>query len=162
MFQSLSRELLQSGYGVRFRPNGFSMSPTIRDGEAVTVEPIFAHAVRRGDILLYQRERRVIAHRVVGIAGEGNNARTFTLRGDALASCDAPVRAEQVLGKVVSVERRGREIKLDGRRARIICGVMIRAARFRRGLSQGLGILRFLRKPLRKRVAGSWRKVKAA
>jgi signal peptidase I len=150
MFQRLSTDLLQSGYGVRFRPGGFSMYPTIRDGEAVTVEPIRAHEVRRGDILLYRRERRVIAHRVVGIALGANAKRVFTLRGDSLSSCDAPVKQEQVLGRVVSVERKGRWIKLGGRRARIRSAVYLRAARLRKGLTQRFGILRSLRNRERK------------
>jgi signal peptidase len=147
MFQRLSTDLLQSGYGVRFCPGGFSMYPTIRDGEAVTVEPINAHKVRRGDILLYRTERRVIAHRVVGVV-EGTNAkRVFTLRGDSLSSCDAPVNQEQVLGRVVSVERKGRRIKLGGRRARIRSAISVRAVRIGRRLTQRFGIWRSLRKP---------------
>lgn len=154
MFQRLSTDLLESGYGVRFRPGGFSMYPTIRDGEAVTVEPVSAREVRRGDILLYLSERRVIAHRVVGIS-EGTNAkRVFTLRGDYLASCDLPVSAEQVLGRVISVERKGRWIKLGGRRAGIRSAINVRAARIRRGLTQRFGILRSLKKQ-NTRVAGS-------
>ncbi|CAB1063586.1 hypothetical protein D1BOALGB6SA_8369 [Olavius sp. associated proteobacterium Delta 1] len=31
----------------------------------------------------------------------------FVLRGDACLSCDAPVTADQILGKVVSIERNG-------------------------------------------------------
>ncbi|HKR00519.1 MAG TPA: S24 family peptidase, partial [Pyrinomonadaceae bacterium] len=67
MFLDLSTELLRRGYSVRFRPRGFSMLPTIRDGEAILVEPVEEEAIRRGDILLYRTERGVIAHRVVEI-----------------------------------------------------------------------------------------------
>ena len=150
MFQRLSTDLLQSGYGVRFRPGGFSMYPTIRDGEAVTVEPIHAHEVRRGDILLYRTMRGVIAHRVVSIAEDANAGRVFTLRGDSLAACDAPVNTEQVLGRVVSVERKGRTLNLGGRRARIRSAVYLRAMRLRKRLNLRLGILRSLKRPERK------------
>jgi len=44
----------------------------------------------------------------------------FILRGDASKTCDDPVEAQQVLGKVVSVERRGRSIDLYSRRARML------------------------------------------
>ena len=43
------------------------MHPTIRDGEAITVEPVAPCAVKCGDILLYRGAGRVIAHRVVAI-----------------------------------------------------------------------------------------------
>ena len=98
------------------------MCPTIRDGEAVTVEPVRAGAVKRGDILLYRAERGVIAHRVVRI--EGEQSPVFTLRGDASETCDEPIEAAQILGRVVAVERGGRRHNLCGRRA-----VMRRAVR---------------------------------
>jgi signal peptidase len=134
------------------------MYPTIRDGETVTVEPVCASEVRRGDILLYQTTSRVIAHRVVEIVGAQNSARVFTLRGDSLRSCDAPVRAEQVLGRVVSVERKGREINLKAGRSGIHGSMMVRAVRLRRGLRQGLGLLRSFRKPKQKGICGQLEK----
>lgn len=137
MFVNISAELLQSGYSVRFRPGGFSMSPTIKDGEVLTVKPVEACAVKRGDILLYKTERGAIAHRVVSIKEE-RAERVFTLRGDALGMCDAPVRAEQILGQVISVERKGREVKLVGRCAVIRCAARSLAARLKRGLRLSL------------------------
>ncbi len=44
----------------------------------------------------------------------------FTLRGDASAICDEPVEEQQVLGKVISVERHGRSIDLYSTRARML------------------------------------------
>ena len=108
------------GNSVRFRPGGHSMSPAIRDGEAVTVAPVRASEVRRGDIILYRAERGLIAHRVLKLRGE-LDAPVFITRGDASTSCDAPVDASQVLGRVICVERNGRRLSLKGRRARIFC-----------------------------------------
>jgi signal peptidase I len=142
VFLDLSRELLRRGYSVRFRPKGFSMHPTIRDGEAVTVAPTTAHAIKRGDILLYQTKRGVTAHRVVEIRERGQSAAVFILRGDSLASCDAPVRGEQILGKVISVERKGREVNLTGRRAAIRRAARVCARGIKRGLNFRLGFVR--------------------
>lgn len=115
MFLDVSTELLRAGYSIRFRPGGHSMHPTIRDGEAVTVEPVNALAVKRGDILLYQTERGVIAHRVRSIKKNGNAAKVFILRGDTSISCDEPVKADQILGKIISVERNGRKVDISSR-----------------------------------------------
>ena len=124
------------------------MYPTIRDGEAVTVEPIAAREAKPGDILLYRREHGVIAHRVVGITGEEDDdvGRVLTLRGDSLATCDAPVRAEQVLGRVISVERKGRKVKLTGRRAGIRRAARACATRLKRELHSRLSFLSFIEK----------------
>ena len=117
-------ELLSEGYAVRFRAGGQSMHPTIKDGEMITVEPVTAPAVKRGDIVLYRSKNGVIAHRVVRAQPASCEPRLI-LRGDALTSSDSPVALEQVLGRVALVERCGRSIKLAGGRARLV-----RAARF--------------------------------
>jgi hypothetical protein len=120
MFQEISTELLAQGYSVRFRPKGHSMHPSIQDGEAVTVAPVLVSEVRRGDVILYRAERGLTAHRVLKLMGEAH-ARIFITRGDAATSCDAPVSASQVMGRVICVERNGRRLSLKGRRARILC-----------------------------------------
>jgi signal peptidase len=120
MFLDVSADLLSQGYGVRFRPGGHSMRPTIRDGEAVTVEPVEPGKVKKGDIILCRTTRGLIAHRVVRIERREDEARVFHLRGDASNSCDAPVSAEQILGRVVSVERNKRTVSLVNLRAKIL------------------------------------------
>jgi signal peptidase len=99
---------------VRFAAKGQSMQPVIRDGEVITVIPVAAAEVKRRDILLYRTARGLLAHRVVGIERPQGQAAAFTLRGDASSVCDAPVQAEQILGKVVSVQRRDRRIDMAG------------------------------------------------
>ena len=115
MFISLSAELLSLGYGVRFRTKGTSMRPAIRDGETIIVEPVSPADVKRGDVIFCRTDDGVIAHRVVSVKRRAS----FILRGDAMQSCDEPVSAAQVLGRVVSVERDGRSIAVAGYRARL-------------------------------------------
>lgn len=133
MFLDLSAELLNLGCRIRFRPGGHSMQPTIRDGEVITVEPIDALAVRRGDILFYRDHRsRVVVHRVVGIEiREEAGGVVFTLCGDASPACDEPVLAEQILGRVVAVERAGRRVSLIGHMANFKRAAYRRAVRLK-------------------------------
>ncbi len=133
LFIDVSTELLRKGKNVRFRAPGLSMHPAIREGETITVAPISPFNIKRGDILLYIVGKKVIAHRVVSIKREKNDSTShtsthskalnpqiiFTLQGDASAICDEPVEAEQVLGKVVSVERHGHNIDLYSRKAKM-------------------------------------------
>ena len=131
---NLTAELLSWGTTVRFRPSGRSMYPSIREGELITVEPVQASDVKIADIVLYRSGRGLIAHRVievscpqaepsaVGAAGfslRASSSRVFRLRGDASLSCDQPVEAEQILGRVVGVERNGRSIQLASRGAKM-------------------------------------------
>ncbi len=119
LFIEVSTELLRQGQRVRFKAPGRSMQPTIIEGETITVEPVAPQAVRKGDIILYSFERGFIAHRVVRILRRKGDAPCFIMRGDASDSFDYPVAAQQVLGKVISVEREGRSVDLYSQRARI-------------------------------------------
>jgi signal peptidase I len=100
LFLDLAAELLSRGHGVRFRAGGDSMHPAIRDGEAVTVEPVSPAALRRGDVVLYQSARGLTVHRLVDIEES-----QFLMRGDSAGSADEPVERQRILGKVVAVER---------------------------------------------------------
>ncbi len=149
LFIDVSTELLRRGQCVRFRAPGLSMHPTIKEGETITVIPISPFDIKRRDILLYLIGKKVIAHRVVGIEKKKSNSsnqsskfspRLFLLRGDASAICDEPVEAQQILGKVVSVERDGRSINLCSRKAKMLHIAHARASRLKRLILPILGI----------------------
>jgi signal peptidase I len=118
IFGSMVVDGLACGATVRFRAEGVSMYPTIRDGETITVAAVRADDVIRGDVLLCRHGVRLLAHRVVDVT-RSNGGRLFELRGDAKASSDAPVGASAVVGKVVNVHRNGRVIQLCGCAARL-------------------------------------------
>lgn len=125
----VSSVLLALGYSVRFRANGSSMYPTIRDGELITVVPAGPSEVRKGDIVLYRSDHGVIAHRV-----KGSGPTRFRLRGDAADADDAPVGPQRILGKVVFVHRGCRRIRLAARWARLRQGLRADASRLKRSL----------------------------
>jgi signal peptidase len=110
LFIDLSTDLLRRGQSVRFRAPGRSMQPTILDGEVITVAPVASPDVKKGDIILYRSDIGVTAHRVVRIDRRNGAITRFIFRGDAPGSPDEPVTVQQVLGKVVWVDRGGRLI----------------------------------------------------
>jgi signal peptidase len=107
-FVEMSAGLLRDGRAIRFCAHGMSMRPTIQHGDLVTVEPIDASEIRRGNILLYRDGDHVVAHRVVGLTA----SKRFLLCGDGVETPDPPVRPDQVLGRVVALERGGRLLRL--------------------------------------------------
>jgi len=113
LFVDMTRELLQRGCNVRFRATGTSMHPTIRDGEVVTVAPSSDDEFAVGDVLLCRVGRRPTAHRVVAVQSSVHGQKLFHLHGDNLYSPDRPVRAEDVIGRVLTVNRDGRDHQLD-------------------------------------------------
>ena len=124
--------LLRDGYRVRFRAHGRSMHPTIQEGERITVEPVESSEVKAGDVVLYRAGLGVVAHSVVRRERRSGPIVRFLLRGDSSDCCDDPVAAAQVLGRVVCVEREGRDIDLAGRTAKVLGALRARASRFKR------------------------------
>jgi signal peptidase I len=122
------------------------MHPTIRDGEVITVAPVAPSDVKEGDIVLYLVDSKVFAHRVVGIqrkeddetaqSATPNSHHLFILRGDASGGGDDPVAPEEVLGKVVSVERAGRTIDPYSKKANILRTAYACTSRLKRCIIQ--------------------------
>lgn len=128
VFLDVATHVLRSGYRLRFRAGGGSMWPTIQPGEAITVEPANETEVNLRDIVLYRTGRGLIGHRVVAIANR-NGERVWLTCGDAGRGEREPVAAEQILGKVVAVERDGRSIDLASRKAKIKHSIRVLALR---------------------------------
>jgi len=124
--RELAAEALRQFSEVRFVALGSSMLPAIYPGDCLTVQTFGAENPRRGEIVLYQRGGEFCVHRIVGILNQGEGP-VYELRGDALADCDPPVAARELLGRVISVERRGVSLEQSSARGmlrRAMCMVI--------------------------------------
>lgn len=79
---------------------GISMWPTLKRGDRVLVAPR-AENLAVGDVVVVRIGKRVLVHRVVERSACGR----VTTRGDFNTVPDPSVRIEQVVGRVVRVER---------------------------------------------------------
>ncbi len=112
-FAELAAQILGSGHALRFQARGGSMHPFIRDGDVIEVEPVEASQIGLGDVIFCRVPGdRLVAHRVIRVSGEDGQVALMT-RGDSAARFDQIVYAEQVLGRVVAIERRGKRTKPD-------------------------------------------------
>ncbi len=119
-FAELCSQLLSKGVSVRFTAHGSSMSPFIRDGDVMTIQPLNCTMLKVGDIVFYHiNDEKVVAHRVVGHhTCKGNIA--IKTRGDASIGYAEQIHAGQVLGRVVSIQRGKKVIELDNTLMRAI------------------------------------------
>jgi hypothetical protein len=101
----LARAILEKGVCVRFCANGQSMFPCIRDGDIITIEPVRHPAAVYGDIVAcYSLENQsLFVHRIIKKMPQG-----YLLRGDNRCSSDGFSTVENILGRVVKIERDGR------------------------------------------------------
>jgi len=105
--RELAADTLRSAGLLRLRVKGWSMVPTVWPGDTLVIEAVDRRAVCSGDIVLFARHQRFVAHRVVEKNSSGRGIET---RGDAMRQMDAPVSSRELLGRVVSIERNGKRI----------------------------------------------------
>ena len=131
-FEGLLVHLLGDGIAVRFRARGTSMHPAVRDGDILRVHPIEHTVVHLGDIVLYCTPHNgIVVHRAVGISTHGEET-ILLVKGDASGTPDPRVPQSQVLGRVVSIERRGRTIVPRSWTSRYVAPLQARLFRLRR------------------------------
>ena len=102
----LAEEVLRSSGHLRLQVTGWSMLPTICPGDTLVLKSATAEDVSEGDIVLFRRDRRLFAHRVLARAGD-----QWLTRGDAMPYTDSPIGNRELLGRVVYLIRNGRYIE---------------------------------------------------
>ena len=100
---SLASEVVRTFGKVRLRVLGTSMVPSVLPGDLISVQRAGLSGISCGEIVLYSREGRLFAHRVVGRAGSREDPRLIT-RGDRLSHNDPPVSSSELLGRVTSIQ----------------------------------------------------------
>ena len=105
--QSLAVEVLRRFGEARLRVTGSSMLPTVWPGDLVAVRRQGMGEIRRGHVVLFVRDGRFFAHRVVGKIRREDGTLLVT-RGDRLKENDPPVSAAELLGRVTGVIRGSR------------------------------------------------------
>lgn len=108
MFSVVS-QLLSEGYDVEFTVTGNSMWPllaSVRD--RVTLRKAPENSLKKGEIVLLKGKHGYLLHRIARI--KGAEVQTF---GDGNCYYDEYEPADAVIGRVVSFNRKGRQVSCD-------------------------------------------------
>ena len=106
----LAAEVLRSSGILRLKVLGWSMFPAIRPEDTLVIERKQSKELENGDIVLFGRDRRLFAHRVVARNSESGCCEILT-RGDAMQAMDMPVDDSELLGRVSFILRDGKVIE---------------------------------------------------
>ena len=105
-------KLLEEGNNLNIKPQGFSMYPVLVPGrDEAIIEPIKGRRLRRGDVVLYRRDKNVanggilVLHRIWKVKQEG-----IYLVGDNQKEIEGPLRPDQVKGIMAGMNRKGKYI----------------------------------------------------
>lgn len=100
-------EVLRSFGAARLAVTGTSMLPAIWPGDVLEVRRQGVGDAQRGDVVLFLRDGRLVAHRVVErLDREGGNL--LVTRGDRQRATDPPISNEELMGRVTKVLRGNR------------------------------------------------------
>lgn len=113
------REQLQFQHQFKSQVITNSMSPVIRAGDSIIVEAEKASELIPGDIILIDCEIKYFTHRFVTRFQKGMSNYIVT-KGDRVGRFDNPFPDSRVLGKVVEIRTKNRNIDLTRFRYRII------------------------------------------
>src|SRR5690349_6956141 len=82
----LAAEAIRSFGELRLRVTGSSMLPAVRPNDVLLIRHCRSEEAGPGDIVLYLRQRRLFAHRVIS-----RSAARLVTQGDGIAEPDLPV-----------------------------------------------------------------------
>ncbi|MBU0486939.1 MAG: hypothetical protein KKA07_05780 [Bacteroidetes bacterium] len=101
--QDITAELLRMKKLLRVPLGGRSMYPFMRQGDIAIVIPFEAEKIKKGDVVVFQRNGKLLAHRMLG-----ERDGYYRIKGDALWKADPPIPAQDVIGQIISFERNGK------------------------------------------------------
>jgi len=100
--------VLKKNIPFRFTAPGISMTPFIRDGDVITIEPV-AIPLRRGDVVAFVNpfSEKLTVHRIINISQAG-----YLIKGDNISDSDGRVPFSSIIGRVACVEHCGQKVWL--------------------------------------------------
>ena len=107
----ITRLLLDARGVVTFHTAGYCMFPCMRPRDRITVDARRIEEIAVGEVAVFRRGRRIVAHRVVEV-GETDGLPYLVTRPDRAWRNEAPLHAADVLGVVTRVQRRNRDVNL--------------------------------------------------
>lgn len=102
---------LSIGDQIQFMVVSNSMAPLIRAGDSVIADITQPDSIRRGDIVVIRREEDFLTHRAI-IPNKGN---WFT-KGDNAILFDPPSNTNNVIGRVVAINKGNQSITFQTRK----------------------------------------------
>lgn len=125
-------QMLEVGKTILIKPQGYSMYPVIVPGrDAAIVQKEDASKLKRGDVLLYRREKGILViHRLYK-----KNKKGYYMVGDNQTAVEGPLREEQIKGKMIALVRNGRTIDTDSPLYKIPCAIWLFMRPVRRPIS---------------------------
>ena len=96
----------EKGASIRFKAKGYSMTPTIRHNDTITISPLPDRDLKQGDLLLFRRDQNslIAVHRIIKVKGK-----SYLMRGDNSGETDGWITDKMIFGMLTGIEREGKK-----------------------------------------------------
>lgn len=108
----LAETLLDENHPLSFNMQGFSMYPTLQEGDTGIVEKWDLEALSPGDIIVFKAHTKLVAHRLMKIEYR-KGIRYFITKGDKNNYFDEPFTDDAFVGKMTSFKRKNKIHSMD-------------------------------------------------
>jgi len=107
VFAEVGADILGAAKGLRFQARGGSMHPMVRDGDVLLVKAVKPSMIKVPDVVLFVNDLGyAVVHRVIRKRNH-QGIHWFTLQGDQAGQIDGIFPQNQIMGKLISLERNG-------------------------------------------------------
>lgn len=110
-YPDVAKNILKNNINMKIPVTGDSMSPVLRTGDSIYVEPVKSEDLSAGDILVYRTEGSMVAHRLIRIL-RSNGKFMFLTKGDTFSSSDGLLKESELIGRVYATGKYGMDLNL--------------------------------------------------
>ncbi len=108
-YPDVAESILSNNINMKVPVTGDSMSPLLRTGDSIYVEPVKAEDLSAGDILVYKTQGNMVAHRLIRIL-RSNGKFMFLTKGDTFSSADSLLKESDLIGRVYATGKYGMDL----------------------------------------------------
>jgi signal peptidase I len=108
-YPDVAESILKKNINMKIPVIGDSMSPVLRTGDPIYVEPVKAEDLAAGDILVYKTQGNMVAHRLIRIL-RSNGKFMFLTKGDTFSSVDSLLKESDLIGRVYATGKYGMDL----------------------------------------------------
>ena len=103
--------------------SGRSMLPLLESGDQLKVQHGQNH-VGVGDVITFYKDDMFVAHRIIKIKKK-QNRHVIISKGDNAPQFDSPLRLQEIVGRVIAVERDGKIMATDTLSCKVLGKIMV-------------------------------------
>lgn len=115
VFVDLLQEKIQEIKFINFEISGTSMYPYLKVGDKVLVKHISPEELKFGDIVTYRINNGFYSHRFIYKLKKRGSVSGIITKGDNAPDFDSPIMPSQILGRIITIERKNVKINLEDR-----------------------------------------------